>query len=162
MMILILACGGPGGASGFTNGGNGGGGWDSGSGQCNTANEDCNVNTCRGDGPNMLPGSDCLACHSPGGDRDADNFGAGGTIYTDWAGSSPMGNVTVRVTDATGKVVEMNSYRSGNFYTEQNLTPPLRAEVENEYGIIEMDRTVDDGNCNSCHVCDDDDKIFAP
>lgn len=163
-MLLLLACTGSGPGS-FSNGGSAGNNssWDTGLGECNTANEDCGVNSCRGDGPNMLPGADCLACHSRGGDRDADVFTVGGTVYPDWDGvGGGLDGVTVRVTDAKGKVVEMRSSRAGNFYTEENLTPPLRAEVENEFGIIEMDRTVEDGDCNSCHVCDDEGKIFAP
>ncbi len=121
---------------------------------CNTANEDCAPGTCGGEGGTMLPGADCLACHKVGGANEAPPFGIGGTVFTDIFGTSGASGVTVRVTDATGKVVELTSNSVGNFYTTQTVTPPLTAEVEVGGNVRAMATQPDTGACNSCHKCD--------
>ena len=135
---------------------------------CNTANEACapNVAGCGGEGVNMLPGADCLACHgegAPAGRERAPTFTAGGTLFADWAGTAPAANATVRITDAAGRTVTLTTSRVGNFETNARLTPPLTAEVETAAGVRRMDQEVNTGACNSCHACDGDagEKMYA-
>lgn len=134
--------------------------------ECNTDNEECapGVSGCGGEGANMLPGSDCIACHSQGGDREAPNWTIGGTVFTDQYGSAPGAGVRVTITDATGQSVTLNSSSVGNFYTSQRLTPPFTASVETNEGTLTMGAAVDTGACNSCHSCDGEaeGKLFAP
>ncbi len=136
--------------------------------ECNTDNEECvpDARGCGGEGANMLPGSDCLACHSDGagGRERAPVWSAGGTLFNDIYGSRPVSGATVRVTDASGRVVTMRSSSSGNFYTATRLLAPMRAEVELADGtVFTMGREIDEANCNSCHSCDGEagGKIYA-
>ena len=123
---------------------------------CDTTNEECapGVPGCRGDGPEMLPGADCVACHTRGGAREAPAWSAGGTAFTDIDGTSPLSGATVRVTDSTGEIVEMRTNRVGNFYTSRSLTPPLTAEIEVDGQIKRMATKPETGACSSCHTCD--------
>lgn len=122
---------------------------------CDTTNEACalGVSGCRGEGPDMLPGADCLACHTSGGGR-IPPWTAGGTAFRDVDGLAPLKNAIVRVTDADGKVVEMTTNAVGNFYTDRALTPPLRAEVEKDGAVRAMAGEVPTGACNACHACE--------
>ncbi len=145
---------------------------------CNEANEDCAPGTCSGEGADMLPGSQCLACHSQGNlsddkDWEVDEAGesgeggiftVGGTVFEDILGSGGAPGVTIRITDATGSQVEMVSSSSGNFYTDSTLTAPLSAELERDGSIISMVSTASTGDCSSCHRCDGPagGKLYAP
>lgn len=134
---------------------------------CNEANEACESGLCDGEGGEMLPGADCLACHSAGNftddkaaakesdAEDADQlFTAAGTVFADLDGTEPLQGAIVRITDADGATVELTSNGVGNFYTSTPLTAPLSAEVEVDGEIVEMGTTIDDGGCNSCHACE--------
>jgi hypothetical protein len=138
--------------------------------ECARTHEDCapGARGCGGEGANMLPGSNCLACHAEGasgGRERAPVWSAGGTVYTDVYGSGGAAGVTVRVTDASGRVVSMRTASSGNFYTPSRLQMPLRAEVETADGQVrQMASSVETGACNSCHSCDGSagGKLYAP
>ena len=110
----------------------------------------------------MLPGSDCLACHSPGGDDEADRFSVGGTVFSDLDGGSLSQGVIVRVTDANGEVVEMTTNSAGNFYSSRDLEPPMTAEVEVGGRVERMATEISYGGCASCHNCEDEGKVPAP
>lgn len=128
-----------------------------GSFECNTDNEDCAPGTCSGEGADMLPGSDCVACHSPGNfeeDEDDAFWSVAGTVFADIDGTDGASGVTVRVTDSTGETVELQTHSSGNFYSTRPLTPPLTAEVEIDGSVHEMVSEVETGSCNSCHRCE--------
>lgn len=133
---------------------------------CNDDNEECapGVSGCGGEGANMLPGADCLECHSRDGDREAPIWTAGGTLFTDEYGAEFKSGATVKITDSTGQTVTLTSSSKGNFYTSKALTPPLSAEVTTDAGTLSMDQTVDTGACNSCHKCDGEagGKMYAP
>lgn len=131
---------------------------------CNTANEDCGPGECGGEGINMLPGADCLACHTQGGDREAPPWTAGGTVFSDEWGTSGAGGAVVRITDSTGHTETLTAGSSGNFYTRATLVPPLTAEVETDAGVVAMAGEVSTGACNSCHRCDGEagGKLYAP
>ncbi len=134
---------------------------------CNEANEDCGPGTCGGEGSQMLPGSDCVACHSAGNFEEDEDifFGIAGTIFEDLDGSAPASGVTVRVTDADGVVYELSSNGAGNFYsTETSLAYPIRAEVERDGAVRQMGTQPSTASCNSCHACSGQagGKLYAP
>lgn len=118
---------------------------------CNEANEDCDADTCGGEGGTMLPGSDCLACHD--GSDEASKFTAAGTVFTDIDGTLDAEGATVRITDADGTTVEYTANSAGNFYTQDPLKMPISAEVEIDGNILAMIAPVSTGACNSCHMC---------
>lgn len=124
---------------------------------CDESNEACGPGTCDGEGGEMLPGSDCLACHSSSGAKEegeeGGTFTAAGTVYADLDGTSPLSGATVRITDAGGFIHELTTNSVGNFYTDQPLTFPIAAEVEVDGTVQPMGTSVDVGGCNSCHMC---------
>ncbi len=132
-----------------------GNGDSSDTGTCNSANENCTANTCDGEGGSMLPGSDCLSCHSGngGGGGEQSTFTAAGTAFSDLAGTAPLSGATVKITDASGNVVTLTTNSAGNFYTSQALTFPIGAEVDANGGSRTMVTAVAAGGCNGCHTC---------
>ena len=153
--------------SGNNGGGNNGGGD---TGVCNDDNEDCTPNTCGGEGENMLPGADCLVCHTSGRamaappPEDAPPWTLGGTIFSDSLGTAGVDGATITVTDSRGQTATMTSSRVGNFYWSRSLTPPLTASVTTSSGTLTMASEVNTGACNSCHQCDGSagGKLYAP
>lgn len=87
-------------------------------------------------GPLMLPGQDCLACHD----------GAQALRWT-VAGTWGVAGNTVTLVDARGQTVTLATNQVGNFYTSQALTFPLTARV----GGQQMPAQVTYGGCNRCH-----------
>ena len=180
----------PGGYSADGSGGAYSGGADDPSTTCNEDNEGCSQSTCGGDGENMLPGSDCLTCHSPGagGGRDEDDesdegpdddswdptpsvkdddappFTAGGTVYRDRDGSGGVSGAIVRITGADGDVQEIDTASSGNFFTERSIAWPAFVEVEDNGQVVEMFTALTDGACNDYHRGDGEGggKVFGP
>jgi hypothetical protein len=129
---------------------------DTGAGKtCNTDNESCAPGgSCRGEGINMLPGADCISCHTRGGEREAPPFQAAGTVFNNRWGDQGQGGVTVRITDADGTVFEERTSNVGNFEISQTMSFPIRAEVESSAGIKQMADEISTGACNSCHSCE--------
>lgn len=121
---------------------------------CVTRNEDCEPGSCGGEGSRMLPGSNCVACHAPGGDRGAPTWSAGGTVFQDVDGTAAANGATVRILDANDKVVELVSNTAGNFYTRQSITFPITAEIEVDGEVVKMETPVESGGCNECHACE--------
>ncbi len=140
---------------------------------CDTVNEDCMPGTCiaHTDEPPawMLPGSDCIACHSPidfGNDDPpedpesvprhwlTEHYSVAGTVFSSAFGGDGLQDVIVYVQDAQGTEVELRSNAAGNFYTEAQLEPPLRAAIEFDGQRREMSASVGSGACNSCHSCE--------
>lgn len=122
---------------------------------CNEDNEDCDVNVggCGGEGIDMLPGANCLNCHTRGGDREAPTFTAAGTVFVDKWGTKGASGVTVRITDKNGNVYEEKTGRAGSFVMNDNIVFPAKAEVESSAGTMKMGEDLKTGACNSCHSC---------
>lgn len=169
LMGMLLACVGekPGTDTG---GGDSGHTGETAASTCDTTHEECapGVSGCGGEGANMLPGSDCMSCHTGEGENlvaeDAPRWTAAGTLFSDADGSSGVADATVRITDSTGTVVELTTSSKGNFYTARALTMPISAEVETADGIVSMGRMPDTAACNSCHRCEGEagGKMYAP
>lgn len=169
LLLLLLAAGACGGVEGEDEHEGTNGTPDQNATSCNEANEACSPGTCWGEGAQMLPGSNCLSCHSRGsGAGEADQpgswFTAGGTVFEDADGTMPAAGVTIRITDAAGTVVEMQSNAAGNFFTTTPLVTPLSAEVERGGKVQRMPLDVETGACASCHACNGaaKAKIYAP
>lgn len=101
------------------------------------------------EGPMMLPGRDCMECHSAGGEDDARPWTVAGTI----AGRE---GAHVTITDKNGWSFTLRSNRAGNFYTAEPVALPLRAvSVDGEaMPASEMTATATQrhpGSCNACH-----------
>jgi len=156
-----------------------------GDGTCEIGDEDCGPGGCNGfddDEETMLPGAACISCHSPGNlegeeeddeddeeddeeDEDEDeSFTIAGTVFATALGGGGVRNVTVRVTDADGAVIELSSNSAGNFFTNQPITLPVFAEVERNGEVLAMAAAVNSADCNPCHSCSGSvgAKLFAP
>lgn len=105
-------------------------------------------------GPLMLPGENCLRCHS---DRsqypEAPAWTAGGTVFESATAESSRGvtGAMIFLTDKTGRTVKLSSNSAGNFYTREPLTPPFRVALEYEGQRAEMPIEAPAGSCNACH-----------
>jgi len=120
---------------------------------CNEENEACDIGGCDGEGGQMLPGSDCLLCHTNGGANEASPYTYGGTAFMDIDGLDPLSGAIIRITDADGNVTEVDTNAVGNFYGTGALVFPILAEIEVDGQVRSMVTPVQTGACNSCHVC---------
>ena len=87
---------------------------------------------------------------------------AGGTIYTDTAGSAPQAGATIKLEDTAGKIATLVSDSKGNFYTnDTTLTPPFKVTATYSTGTATMSALAT-GNCNSggCHVSGKQGRIY--
>lgn len=89
-------------------------------------------------GPEMLPGSDCLACHSPTGMASGHPFSAAGTFPNDRGATVQVGSQTATINAV------------GNFY----ISAPIAwgAGLHPRVGGSTMEPATTDGSCNHCHV----------
>lgn len=63
-------------------------------------------------GPNHNVGKSCMDCHG----KNETAFLLGGTIYKDYAGSTPAAGVEIRVVDTNGHAASTYSNSDGNFF----------------------------------------------
>ena len=110
------------------------------------------------------PGTSCFntaACHAlSGGKTGAPDLLIGGTIYTDYKGTTPAPGVEVRAVDGQGKVVSAFTGPEGNFYllsaASNGLSFPLVVGARSAQTTRPMITTVVSsyGSCgqNTCHV----------
>jgi mono/diheme cytochrome c family protein len=105
--------------------------------------------------PFMHPGGACITCHSRG---EGPDFSLAGTVFPsahepdDCNGVGNSAGVTVVITDANGKVVELPVNAAGNFSYESSLALPYHAKVRNSNGERAMSHAQTSGDCNSCHT----------
>jgi hypothetical protein len=110
------------------------------------------LTACEGEeegGPDMQPGSNCLAsgCHA-GGEHA---FTAAGTVFTGGDSTVGLGGATVTITPASGAPVTLVTRASGNFYTSAPLTPPLTISVSDGTDQNDMVSPAPSGACGACH-----------
>lgn len=146
-----------------------------------------------GCGSRMRPGQNCLRCHQDNptapGAVQGPTWTAAGTIFAnaDSKSTDGVGRVHVKMTDADGRIVEVMSNSSGNFFTAEALTFPLREvllEREGRTVSMPIDPTHPDtpafpptgtttrafyapqGSCNACHadppIAGAPGRIYAP
>jgi hypothetical protein len=100
----------------------------------------------------MLPGQDCLACHTAAG--DAPTWTAAGTVFGGPADPPDAGvpSVGVRLVGADGRAITLRTNAAGNFYTREPLLFPLQASIEKDGVVRTMLGQVPSGGCNGCHT----------
>jgi len=103
----------------------------------------------------MEPGGDCIGCHSSG---EGPSFLAAGTVMNDLHDDTNCGGVagvTVRITGSDGKVTELTTNATGNFFLESRggqIALPFNAEVTRAGITTKMLAAQMSGDCNSCHT----------
>ncbi|MBK9517641.1 MAG: hypothetical protein IPO09_09865 [Anaeromyxobacter sp.] len=101
------------------------------------------------EGATMLPGSDCLSCHTGG---EPGRFTAAGTVFTGGTDSTGAAGVTVTLTGSGGgQSVTLTTNAVGNFYTSVALTPPIGVAVAGNGGSVGRP-SHNGGACGSCHA----------
>jgi hypothetical protein len=115
----------------------------------------------------MMPGSDCLSCHSPSArsarvhstdDDDPDGYVVAGTVYAAQHEPSDclgVGGVLIRITDARGQIIERVSNAAGNFYIKAEkarLALPITAEISAGGRTRKMEHAQCLTSCNACHT----------
>ena len=106
-------------------------------------------------GPQMMPGSDCMSCHSSGGAAIASHaWTLAGTVFADPKSptAAPVQAAEVLVTDAAGKTLTIRTNGSGNFYSAEPLTFPVHVEVQDGSQRMAMVASPPVGSCNACHA----------
>ncbi|MEW5853122.1 MAG: c-type cytochrome [Myxococcota bacterium] len=105
----------------------------------------------------MHPGRNCIECHLEM-ERAPDDFVVAGTVMRtfhdrdDCESNVPPSGVTVRITDANERIVDLTVNRNGNFYTRFPVQPPYRAEVRYGGRVRRMFTAQMDTNCMNCHT----------
>jgi mono/diheme cytochrome c family protein len=107
---------------------------------------------------NMNPGQACISCHTP--DPEAPGFSIAGTVYqtghepNNCNGGGPANSdpITVEITDANGRVINLTPFVSGNFYLEAPVALPYRARVLYQGRARAMVAPQTSGDCNACHT----------
>jgi len=111
-------------------------------------------------GGDMLPGTDCNACHRSGGHAES-VFSIAGTVFESTTCPTGVEGVIIRTTDATSATVELASNEVGNFYTDEPVEPPYRFSVESGGAMTTMIATTSSGSCGECHVLGSDLSLLA-
>jgi hypothetical protein len=113
--------------------------------------------------PGMMPGQNCLQCHVEGGSASFHAFSVAGTVYAtpDAGENDGVQGVEILVTDATGRQLTLISNGAGNFYTAEDLVPPLQVAAQWGATRMNMNETPPGGQaghppartpCNLCHT----------
>ena len=98
----------------------------------------------------MLPGTDCLGCHAPGGSA-TQTFTLAGTVFATRTCPEPATDAVVRVVDAAGVTLDLPVNAAGNFFTDRALAPPWRVSLVAGEVVTPMAAPTADGRCNGCH-----------
>lgn len=107
-------------------------------------------------GPQMDPGSDCMACHASnakGGDG-AGSLNVAGTLYRDPHARTELGldGAEVVITDKNKKQIVMRTGAGGNFYSAESFVFPIQVEVRKNGKTAVMNGSPPVGSCNACHA----------
>lgn len=102
-------------------------------------------------GAQMLPGSDCLDCHTSGGDANTE-LSVAGTVFEARGCRRGVEGAIVRVTDADGTMLVLTSDEVGNFFSAEPLAAPLTISVEVDGVSRDMISQPAHGSCGRCHT----------
>lgn len=97
----------------------------------------------------------CLTCHKAGG--SGPTWFAGGTVYADAAGTTPVAQAEVRIRDAAGKAASTYTDADGNFYftpaQATGLAFPLQVGARTGAVVRTMSAKITMGDCSAsaCH-----------
>lgn len=101
-------------------------------------------------------GRNCLDCHKVGGSAGAYLIAFGGTIYTNGAGTTPVGaGIEVRLRDSAGRTSSACTDSAGTFHEQEAIAPkfPLQTGARNAATTVLMVGNATGGGCNAngCH-----------
>lgn len=103
----------------------------------------------------MLPGRNCLVCHSPDGQASRRVWTAAGTVYANADDKCNQGleGVKVEIADATRKIlITLTTNRSGNFFTSEPIDfRGVIARVSKDGKFKEMQGAMVNAYCPECH-----------
>jgi len=113
--------------------------------------------------PGMNPGQNCLLCHVEGGSASFHAFSVSGTVYASPDANEDAGvqGVEILVTDAKGTKLTLTSNGAGNFYTAEELVPPISVQAQWGQTRMAMVESPPSGQamhpparaaCNACHT----------
>lgn len=105
-------------------------------------------------GMDMLPGTNCQGCHSPGSRAEGAVFTVGGTVFAAVDCPEGVAGASVSVTDAAGASLVLMTSAVGNFASADALVAPLRVQVTVGASTREMVEDAPSGACGSCHSPD--------
>jgi hypothetical protein len=103
----------------------------------------------------MMPGANCLACHSGGFDP---SFSIAGTVMGakyDMNNCYGVGGVVVRITDANTQVHTFTTNAAGNFFLSTgsgSVAAPYSVKLTYQGRTRTMSTTPSTFSCNSCHL----------
>lgn len=108
--------------------------------------------------PDMNPGQACIACHTA--EEEGPDLVVAGTLYPtahepdDCNGVPASSGAIVVITDAAGRVFELELESSGNFMLEDPdaFTMPYSAKVVSGDQERVMVAKQESGDCNECHT----------
>lgn len=103
----------------------------------------------------MLPGRNCLVCHSPDGQASRRVWTAAGTVYDspDAECGKGLAGVKVEIADANRKIlITLTTNRSGNFFTSEPIDfRGIIARVSKDGKFKEMQGAMVNAYCPECH-----------
>lgn len=103
----------------------------------------------------MLPGRNCLVCHSPQGQASRRVWTAAGTVYAnaDDKCNQGLAGVKVEIADANRKIlITLTTNRSGNFFTSEPIDfRGVIARVSKDGKFKEMQGAMVNAYCPECH-----------
>jgi hypothetical protein len=113
--------------------------------------------------PGMMPGSNCIDCHVEGGAASFHAFSVSGTVYAspDAGVNDGVQGVEILVNDSVGHALTLISNSAGNFYTAEELTPPITVAAQWGGTRMNMGEIPPSGQaghaparapCNFCHT----------
>lgn len=113
--------------------------------------------------PLMHPGKACITCHTD--EDEGPIYSIAGTLFPtahepddcNGAAGSSTGAVVI-ITDANGVEKRLTPNSVGNFYTTARIAMPYKAKVVVDGVERRMNNEQDDGDCNTCHTQNGEDR----
>ena len=104
----------------------------------------------------MLPGRQCMACHTKGGQAERRAWVVAGTVFdnlTAKCNTQGLEGVKVEIADSKRKVLlTLYTNRAGNFFSAEPIdTTGIIARVSKDGKVKEMQGVMTSGDCIVCH-----------
>jgi hypothetical protein len=107
------------------------------------------------EGPYHRAGDPCTWCHTEGGSADS-SFDLAGTVYARRDSTEPLPAVQVRLFDANGGQLTLESNQAGNFFVpdgELSLEFPMWVKLEYQGEVTAMQTPIRrERSCAACHM----------
>jgi hypothetical protein len=106
-------------------------------------------------GPTHRPGQPCLVCHGSDGPNNPE-LSVAGTVYRSQVGTIALQGAVVTLTDAQGRMQQLDTNRTGNLLVQASAWQPvypMRVAVSYAGVNVEMKTEVGrEGSCAACHT----------